>query len=97
MTKCPECGSTEIVPELLVFADEALTGQHPPYVELVEPEPAKRPFIWVPKTVASGFRAEVCGECGYTRFRASNHPELLKAHKQGYASQKYALKDLLKV
>jgi len=95
MKKCPECGSTDIVADLLVFADEALTGQHPPYVELVEPAPVKRPFIWVPKTAASGFRAEVCGECGHTQFRATNHAELLKAHKQGYASQQYVMKDLL--
>lgn len=95
MNKCPECGSTEIVTDLLVFSDEALTGQQPPYVELMEPEPAKRPFIWVPKTVASGFRAEVCGECGHTQFRATNHSELLKAHKLGYVSQKFVMKDLL--
>ncbi|MEW5940057.1 MAG: hypothetical protein AB1750_10370 [Chloroflexota bacterium] len=93
---CPECGSTEIVSELLVFSDEALLGQRPPYVELIEPEPAKRPFIWSPKTAASGFRAAVCGSCGYARFYATNHAELLQAHKQGYASQKYVM-SILKV
>lgn len=94
---CTECGSNEIIPDLLVFADEALTGQHPPYVRLIEPEPAKRPFIWMAKSVATGFRAAVCGDCGHTRFYATNHAELSKAHKQGYASQQYALKDILKV
>ena len=91
MTKpCPECGSTDIVPDLLVFADESLTGQHPPYVQLMEPEPAKRPFLWSPKTVASGFRAAVCGNCGYTRFYTKQHAELLEAHKRGYVSQQTA-------
>ncbi|MBV6394766.1 MAG: hypothetical protein HFACDABA_00334 [Anaerolineales bacterium] len=97
MKTCPECGSNEIISDLIVFADEALSGLHPPYVELVEHPPAKRPFIWVPKTAASGFRAEVCGECGHTQFRATNHAELLKALKQGYASQQFALKDILTV
>ena len=97
MKKCVECGSKEIISDLLVFADEALSGLHPPFVKLVEPAPSKRPFIWVPNTAASGFRAEVCGECGYTQFRATNHADLLEAHKQGYASQQYALKDVLKV
>ena len=96
MKTCPECGSNEIVPNLIVFADEALSGLHPPYVQLIEPEPAKRPFVWSPKTAATGFRAAVCGECGYTRFYATNHAELLKAHKQGYASQQFVM-NILKV
>ena len=97
MTTCPECNSTEIVSELLLFADEALGGLHPPYVQLVEPKPAKAPFIWIPKMASTGFRAAVCGACGYTRFHATNHAEILKAHKEGYASRQYALKDILAV
>jgi len=97
MKTCPECGSDEIVPDLLVFADEALTGQHPPYVRLIEPEPAKRPFIWMPRSVETGFRAAVCGGCGYTRFYTKMHVDLLKAHKEGYTSQQYALKDFLSI
>jgi hypothetical protein len=42
---CPEGGSTDIVPGFLVFADEALVGQHFPYVQLLEPKPEKGPFI----------------------------------------------------
>ena len=95
MKPCPECGSNEIVSDLLVFADEALTGQHPPYVALVEPEPAKRPFIWSPKSVASGFRAAICGSCGFTRFYAREHRRVLDAHKQGYKSREFATPDLL--
>jgi hypothetical protein len=95
MSTCPECGSTDIVPDLLVFSDEALTGQHPPYVRLVEPEPQKRPFIWSPKSVATGFRASVCGACGLTRFHTRQHAQILEAHRKGYTSQPFVLKDIL--
>ena len=95
MTKCPECGSAEIVSDLLVFADEAATGQHPPYVKLIEPAPAKRPFIWSPKTVVTGFRAAICGECGYTHFYTKHFAKILAAHKQGYTSEENTLKDIV--
>jgi predicted nucleic-acid-binding Zn-ribbon protein len=95
MKQCPECGSTEIIPDLLVFADEAASGQHPPYVSLKEPKPAKVPFIWIPKTVSVGFRAAVCGACGYTHFYTKQHAALLDAYKKGYTSQQYALSTIL--
>ena len=91
---CPECGSTDIVPDLLVFSDESLSGGHPPYVKVIEPEPEKRPFIWSPKSVATGFRAAICGSCGYTRFYTRNYAEILEAHKKGYISQPVILKIL---
>jgi predicted nucleic-acid-binding Zn-ribbon protein len=90
-TTCPECGSTEIVPDLIVFADEMLAGQLPVYVQLTEPKPEKTPFLWIPKSAESGFRAAVCGQCGYTRFYASNHAALLQARKQGYEGRAYGL------
>ena len=93
----PECGSTNIVSDLLVFSDKVLNGDRPPYVKLIEPEPEKLPFIWSPKPVATGFRAAICGACGYTRFYATNHAELLEAHKKGYTSQQYAMKNILSV
>jgi hypothetical protein len=95
MKTCPECGSTDIIPDLLVFSGEAQVGQHPPYVCLVEPMPEKRPFIWTPKTVATGFRAEICGACGFTRFYTKYHTEISEAHKKGYTSMQFALKDTL--
>ena len=96
MTKpCPECGSTDVVADLLVFADEALGGLHPPYVQLLEPAPEKKPFVWIPKSVASGFRAAVCGACGYTRFYARQHAQLLEAQKKGYASRQFVLQNVL--
>ncbi len=91
MRQCPECGSTEILSDLIVFADEMLAGQLPAYVQVAEPKPAKAPFIWIPKTVTSGLRASVCGACGYTRFHASNHAEMLRASKQGYTGREYGL------
>ncbi len=91
---CPECGSTDIVPDLLIFADEALTGQHAPYVRLLEPEPVKRPLLWKPKSAATGFRAAICGACGYTRLYTKHHAEILEAHKKGYTSQQITLKIL---
>ena len=47
MTKCPECGSSEIVPDLLVCTDETVSSGKPAYVKLVEPEPAKKRFMWM--------------------------------------------------
>ncbi|MBM3123448.1 MAG: hypothetical protein FJZ87_00075 [Chloroflexi bacterium] len=91
MKKCPECGSGEIVPNLIVFADDSANGLNPPYVKLVEPEPVKRPFVWVPKHVASGFRAAVCGACGHTEFYTNRHAEILEAHRKGYTSQTCSL------
>jgi predicted nucleic-acid-binding Zn-ribbon protein len=87
MKSCPECGSTDIIPDLLVFADEVLSGMHAPYVKLVEPKPVKPPFIWSPKSVATGFRAAVCGACGYTSLYTTHHAELLDAYRKGYTSQ----------
>lgn len=89
MTQCPECGSTEIVPDLIVFADDENNGLKPAHVHLVEPEPAKRPFIWIPQSVRAGFRAAVCGACGHTQLYSKQHARILEAHKKGYQSQVY--------
>ncbi len=91
MTICPQCGSNEIVPDLIVFADEAAIGQRPVHVSLKEPEPAKRPFMWIPKEVSTGFRAAICGACGHTQFYTKYHVEILEAHKKGYKSQAYSM------
>jgi predicted nucleic-acid-binding Zn-ribbon protein len=91
MTKCPDCGSSEIVPDLIVYTDEATSGQIPAYVKLVEPEPAKRPFIWMPQAVKTGFRAAICGACGHTQFYTKYHTEILDTYKKGYVGQPYSL------
>jgi predicted nucleic-acid-binding Zn-ribbon protein len=87
LKKCPECGSTEIISDLIVFAQGGNAGARPIYVTLIEPEPAKRPFVWSPKTETTGFRTSVCGECGHTELYTHNFKELLAAHKQGYVSR----------
>ena len=90
LKQCPECGSTEIILDLLVYTDEALSGERPPYVSLLEPEPSKRPFVWMPKSVSTGFRAAICGACGHTLFYTQHQTEILEAHKKGCKSQTYS-------
>ncbi|MEW6030340.1 MAG: hypothetical protein ACOYZ8_08415 [Chloroflexota bacterium] len=95
MKKCPECGSTEIVSDLIVYTGDAPLGRDPIHVALSEPEPAKRPFVWVPKSVTTGFRAAICGECGHTQFYTKHHAEILDAHKKGYTGRKYDMEAVL--
>jgi len=85
--KCPECGSSDIVSGLSVLTEETTSGGRPAYVNLVEPAPAKKPFMWIAQEVKSEFQASVCGNCGLTRLSAKNHEEILEAHKKGYASR----------
>jgi len=83
MTQCPKCGSNEVIPELNVRGGEG----HPPYVDIHEPDPANRPFIWIPKSAQSYFRVDICGACGYTEFYAENYKALNEGHKKGYKSK----------
>ena len=87
MTQCPECGSSEIVSDLLVCTDETVSSGKPAYVKLVEPEPPKKPFLWMAEEVKVNFYAAVCGACGYAQLYTKDHAEVLEAHKKGYASQ----------
>jgi|SRR6266498_2110838 len=43
---CPKCGSNEVLNNLHIHGGEG----HPPYVDIMELEPEKRPCIWSPKT-----------------------------------------------
>ena len=86
---CPECGSGDIVSDLVVFSDDSLCGQQPAYVQLQEPRPEETPFTWSPKRVNAGFHAAICGACGFTRFYTKLHTEILEAHRSGYAGQRY--------
>ena len=86
-SKCSECGSSDIVSGLKVLTEESTSGGRPAYVNLVEPQPAKKPFMWIAQEAKSEFHAAVCGACGHTRLYAKNHDEILEAHKKGYASQ----------
>jgi predicted nucleic-acid-binding Zn-ribbon protein len=79
---CPRCGSNEVLSNLRVRGGEG----HPPYVDIHEPEPEKRPFVWIPKSEQSHFRAYICGACGYTEFYAENYAALNEGRKKGYSS-----------
>lgn len=77
---CPKCGSNEILPELELRGGEG----HPTYVSIVEPEPANRPFIWMPKNEQSRFVAYICGSCGYAEHYAVNYQTLNEGRKKGF-------------
>jgi predicted nucleic-acid-binding Zn-ribbon protein len=79
---CPSCGSSEIIADLRIHGGE----DHPSYVEVAEPEPANRPFIWMQKNEQSHFKVDVCGSCGYAEFYAENYKALNEARKKGYKS-----------
>jgi predicted nucleic-acid-binding Zn-ribbon protein len=83
MTQCPKCGSNEIISKLQIQGGDG----HPPFVDIVEPDPANRPFIWMPKRVQSHFRIDVCGACGYAEFYAENYKALNEGYKQGFRSK----------
>ena len=77
---CPKCGSTDILSQLPLKGGEG----HPSYVNIAEPEPPNRPFIWVPKTIQSKFVAYVCCACGYSELYAVDHQALGEGLKKGY-------------
>ena len=79
---CPKCGANEILSDLRIHGGEG----NPTYVSIHEPEPEKRPFVWIPKSEQSHFRAYVCGACGYTEFYAENYPALNEGRKKGFKS-----------
>jgi hypothetical protein len=69
---CPTYGSWEILSNQLLRGGEEVS----PYVEATEPEPAKRSFVWTPKSEQSTFRAWICVACGYAEFYAENYNTL---------------------
>jgi predicted nucleic-acid-binding Zn-ribbon protein len=79
---CPKCGSNEILAELTLHGGSG----HPSHVDIMEPEPANRPFIWSPKSEQSQFKVYVCGGCGYTEYYAINYKALNEGRKKGYKS-----------
>lgn len=80
---CPKCRSGNVIPELKVYA-HAQGGGGSIYVQLEQPEPAPRPFIWKQETENTTFQAWVCGDCGYTEYYATRPAEMLAAHKKGF-------------
>ncbi len=82
MTQCPACGSTEIIPDLVVFTKAAAIATNEINYVVLE-DPARRG-----KPVRSGLRAAICGGCGHVEFYTRYAAELLDAHKKGYVSRK---------
>jgi hypothetical protein len=76
---CSRCQSNEVLAPVRLQHHNSL-----PYVEIIEPEPAKRPFIWQPQTVKSNFVAFICGACGYSEFYADNFQNLNEGRKKGF-------------
>ncbi len=77
---CPKCGSNEVLNNLHIHGGEG----HPPYVDIMEPEPEKRPFLWSPKNEQSQFHAYVCSACGFTEFHVENYKALHEGRQKGY-------------
>lgn len=82
MKQCPKCGSSEIISDLRIQDGET----NPILVDIVEPEPPKRPFIWMAQNARSHFRADICGACGYTELYAENYKALNEGYKKGFKS-----------
>ena len=77
---CSKSGSNEVLSNLRVHGGQ----NYPPYVDIMEPEPPDRPFIWSLKNEQSQFMAYVCVACGYTEFYAENYVALNDGSKKGY-------------
>lgn len=80
---CPKCGSNEIISEAPLRGSDSI----PPYISIVEPEPPNRPFVWMPKSEQSQFKAYICGACGYTEFYAIRHQALNEGRKKGFKAR----------
>ena len=79
MTKCPQCGSAEIVPDLIVFG-EVTSIWRSIFVSLVHPAKKGEP-------VNIGFRVAVCGTCGHAEMYTRAYQDLLDAYKKGYSTR----------
>ena len=83
LSACPKCQSTDILPPLPVYGQQS-TLEPPLMAVLLEPEPAKRPFVWVQGTQRTYFHASICGRCGYSELYATEPQKLLDAYRKGY-------------
>ena len=79
MIKCSKCGSTEIVPDLILFGN-LISGKKPARVILVDPSKKA-------DDVVVGFYIDICGSCGHAEFYTKKAYVLLEAHKKGFISQ----------
>ena len=87
MTQCPAYGSGEIVSDLKLLTDDKVNIGMPLFAKLTEPEPEKKPFMWIATELKINFDAAVCGGCGYAQIYTREYEEVLDAHKKSYQSQ----------
>ncbi len=80
MTKCPKCGSIEVIPDLILLT---AAGGDVGNARVVMVDPSKKG-----ENVRVGFRADICGNCGYTEIYTKYASDLLEAHKKGYVGYK---------
>jgi predicted nucleic-acid-binding Zn-ribbon protein len=86
MTKCPACGSTEIVQDLRLFTSMA-RGSSVGFI------PDKLYTILVPPKGQTGdpvtiwLHADICGRCGHAEIYTAQANDALDAHKKGYISK----------
>ena len=74
-SRCPKCGSGDVIPNVRVHGD---FRDHKLMVEIVE-----NPEAWVDKGVhESILTSNMCGQCGFVELYAKNPAELLKAYRQ---------------
>jgi predicted nucleic-acid-binding Zn-ribbon protein len=80
MTQCPKCGSMEIIPDLILISS---AGGMAGSVRVVLVDPSGKG-----DNVATGFRVDICGNCGYTEMHTKFANDLLNAYKKGYVTYK---------
>ncbi len=79
---CPKCGSNKIMADVTVM-DVGNSGPYPLRVEIEEPEPAERSFLWTPRSATGNIRAWICCQCGFTELYTNNLEELYNIYKLG--------------
>jgi len=77
---CPKCGSKDLIPDLIVYAQAEHGG--PIFVELEEPAPEKGGLFRKVNRVNTNFKSVICGACGYAELYAGNHAAMLDAYKK---------------
>lgn len=77
MTKCPQCGSTEIIPDLFVVTGNNLYAA----LNLQPPKGSKAQEFY------TRCQASVCGSCGYMELYANDAAKLLAAYRSGATTE----------
>lgn len=79
MNECPKCGSTDIVPDLVLWTNFD-SDRHITHIAFDNPE-KKRDAVEI------GFRIDVCGNCGYAEMHTNSQSVLLEAWKNGFKAR----------